>query len=250
VLIASLDPLSLSLLLLLGGWMALDAAAVGQFMLGRPLVAATLGGMVAGDPVAGALAGVLLEALHLNHIPAGGARLPDPGPGSLVAGVVAALPAGFSAGSRGGALALALTLGIGLSMLGGVLVARHRDANTRRVERALARGDALASVLRRALAVGAVRGVGLVAVGVGVAAAVPASLVARWPFPLDWTVALVGLAAFLGLGTVARTPVPGGRGALLLVGGVAAGVALGVLFGLSDGWVGSSGSASALRGRP
>jgi mannose/fructose/N-acetylgalactosamine-specific phosphotransferase system component IIC len=247
---ASLDPLSLSLLLLLGGWMALDAAAVGQFMLGRPLVAATLGGMVAGDPLAGALAGVLLEALHLNHIPAGGARLPDPGPGSLVAGVVAALPAGFPAGSRGGALALALTLGIGLSLLGGVLVARHRAANTGRVERALARGDALGSVLRRALAVGAVRGVGLVAVGLGMAAAVPATLVARWPLPLEWTVALVGLAAFLGLGTVARTPVPGGRGALLLVGGVAAGVALGVLFGLSDGWVGASGPVSALRGRP
>jgi mannose/fructose/N-acetylgalactosamine-specific phosphotransferase system component IIC len=42
--------------------MALDAAAVGQFMVARPLVAATLGGLVAGDPVAGALAGILLEA--------------------------------------------------------------------------------------------------------------------------------------------------------------------------------------------
>ncbi|TVP50256.1 MAG: hypothetical protein EA350_00875 [Gemmatimonadales bacterium] len=250
MLIAALEPATLVVLLLLGGWMALDAAAVGQFMLGRPLVAATLGGLLAGDPLAGALAGVLLEALHLNHVPAGGARLPDPGPGSLVAGVVAALPAGVAAGSRGGALALALTLGIGISMAGGELVARHRAANTGRVERALARGDSLGSVLRRTLALGAARGVGLVALGLGLAAAVPAAWVARWPFALEWTAALVGLAAFLGLGSVARTPVPRGRGALLLAGGVAAGVALGVLFGLPDGWIGSGSPGQAGRGRP
>ncbi|CAN5702766.1 hypothetical protein BH23GEM11_BH23GEM11_10970 [soil metagenome] len=249
MLIASLEPAALVVLLLLGGWIALDAAAAGQFMLGRPLVAATLGGLVAGDPVAGALAGVLLEALHLNHVPAGGARLPDPGPGSLVAGVVAAMPAVVAAGSRGGALALGLTLGIGLSLWCGVLVARHRAANTRRVQRALALGGSLGAVLRRALALGALRGVGLVAVGLGIAAAIPASAVARWPFPLEWTVALVGLAAFFGLGTAARTPVPRGRGALLLVGGITAGLALGALFGLSDGWIGSDVSSAATGSR-
>lgn len=240
--LSMLGPWGVTLLLFLGAWTALDAAAVGQFMIARPLVAATLGGWVAGDPAAGMLAGALLEALHLPQVPAGGVRLPDPGPGSVVAGAVAALfgagttalstaGAASGAGAAGGALALALTLGVGLSLLGGRLVARHRKTNADRVTAAWSRGDALGGVLRGALARGAVRGAALVAGGLVMASLVSPGVTARWPLSLGWTVALVALPALLGLGAVARTPVPG-RGARLLVGGVAAGVVAGVVVGI------------------
>jgi hypothetical protein len=232
-----LGPWGVTLLLVLGAWTALDAAAVGQFMVGRPLVAATLGGWVAGDPAAGMLAGALLEALHLAQVPAGGARLPDPGPGSVVAGGVAALAgAGAGAGAAGGALALALTLGVGLSLLGGRLVERHRKANADRVAAAWSRGHPLGGVLRGALSRSAIRGAALVAGGLAVASLISPAVMARWPLSPGGTVALLAVPAFLGLGSVARTPVPGHRrGMGLLAVGVLAGAAAGVLFGILFG---------------
>jgi len=237
LLLPALGPPGVILILLLGAWTALDAAAVGQFMVARPLVAATLGGWVAGDLVAGMLAGILLEALNLAQVPAGGVRLPDPGPGSVVAGAVAALPGPVALGETGGALALALTLGVGLSLVGGGLVTRHRVRNAEQVTAAWSRGGGLGGALRGALARGAGRGMALVAAGIGVASLIPPAGVARWPLSLAGTVALVALPAFLGLGSVGRTPVPGrGRGLRLLVGGVVAGVVAGAAFvGMSGG---------------
>lgn len=257
-LLSMLGPWGVTLLLFLGAWTALDAAAVGQFMVGRPLVAATLGGWVAGDPAAGMLAGALLEALHLAQVPAGGARLPDPGPGSVVAGGVAALAgsgagAGVgaaagagSAGAAGGALALALTLGVGLSLLGGRLVERHRKANADRVAAGWSRGDPLGGVLRGALSRGAIRGAALVAGGLAVASLVSPAVMARWPLSPGGTVALLAVPAFLGLGSVARTPVPGHRrGIGLLAVGVLAGAAAGVLFGALFGGGGAGAGVGA-----
>ena len=79
------EPLILLLLSLLGGVLALDATSVGQFMLSRPLIAAGLAGMIAGNPEAGIVVGVLLEAIHLAVLPVGAARYPEAGPAAVAA---------------------------------------------------------------------------------------------------------------------------------------------------------------------
>lgn len=79
------DPPTLLLLSLLGGLLALDATSVGQFMLSRPLIAAGLAGMIAGNPEGGIVVGVLLEAIHLAVLPVGAARYPEAGPAAVAA---------------------------------------------------------------------------------------------------------------------------------------------------------------------
>ena len=73
-----------------GGLAALDDAGWPQAMISRPLVAATVGGWFVGDAGTGLAVGAVLELLLLPHQPLGGARCPDPGPASLVAGSAAA----------------------------------------------------------------------------------------------------------------------------------------------------------------
>ena len=82
------------LLALLGAWVAADGTGAGQFMVSRPVVAATLAGWIAGAPLAGATAGILLEALHLGVLPVGAARYPEGGPPAVAAGGVYALSGG------------------------------------------------------------------------------------------------------------------------------------------------------------
>ena len=80
------EPATLVLLVLLGGWVAIDSTSVGQFMISRPFVAATLAGWLVGDPLSGAMVGAVLEAFHLGVLPFGAARYPEPGPSAVVAG--------------------------------------------------------------------------------------------------------------------------------------------------------------------
>jgi mannose/fructose/N-acetylgalactosamine-specific phosphotransferase system component IIC len=227
---------ALLLLLALGAWLTLDATAVGQFMVSRPLVAATLGGLVLGDPVAGVVVGALLEALHLAHIPTGGVRLPEPAAGALVAGAATAHLAPMA--GLGGALALGFTLGLGLASLAGILQARERRATARRVERIFARGGSAGQVLSRSLALEALRGATVVALGLLLLVLVPPAWVARWPLTPGWTVAFLALPGLLGVGALGRIPVPGrGRGPALLAGGAAAGALLVLAVALvGGGW--------------
>lgn len=69
-----------------GAVLGADAVSWGQTMISRPIVSATVGGFVLGDPGAGFLVGALLEVLALRHPPFGAARYPDTGPAGLVAG--------------------------------------------------------------------------------------------------------------------------------------------------------------------
>ena len=69
-----MGPAEVLVLALLGGVLALDGTSLGQFMVSRPLVACVLAGLVAGDPAAGAMAGLVLEALHIAVLPVGAAR--------------------------------------------------------------------------------------------------------------------------------------------------------------------------------
>jgi hypothetical protein len=76
---------TLVMLSLLGGLVALDATALGQVMVSRPLVAAGLAGAVAGNLEGGIVVGVLLEALHLAVLPVGASRYPEAGPAAVAA---------------------------------------------------------------------------------------------------------------------------------------------------------------------
>lgn len=64
---------------LLGGIAGVDATSVGQFMVSRPFVAATLAGLVAGRPTEGAMLGAVLELFALVILPVGAARYPESG---------------------------------------------------------------------------------------------------------------------------------------------------------------------------
>jgi len=86
-----LEPFTWVLLILLGGWVAADSTGMGQLMVSRPLVSATLAGWIAGDPVAGAAAGLILELFHLTVLPVGAARYPESGPPAVVVGAVFAV---------------------------------------------------------------------------------------------------------------------------------------------------------------
>jgi PTS system mannose-specific IIC component len=77
------DPGTLLLLALLGGVAALDGTSLGQFMVSRPLVAATIAGALLGAPAQGALLGVFLEAMHLAVLPVGASRYPEGGPPAI-----------------------------------------------------------------------------------------------------------------------------------------------------------------------
>lgn len=78
-------------LVVLGGWVGIDATSFGQIMISRPFAAATLSGWAVGDPMAGAVMGIVLEAFHLGVLPFGAARYPEAGPAAVIAGAAFAL---------------------------------------------------------------------------------------------------------------------------------------------------------------
>jgi mannose/fructose/N-acetylgalactosamine-specific phosphotransferase system component IIC len=71
--------------LLLGGIAGIDATSVGQFMVSRPFVAATVTGLVAGRPTEGAMLGAILELFALVILPVGAARYPESGTAAVAA---------------------------------------------------------------------------------------------------------------------------------------------------------------------
>ncbi len=88
-------------LALLGALLGLDTVSFPQAMLSRPLVAATLGGAMAGSPMDGLLIGAALELIALETLPFGASRYPEWGSASMVGGALFASahtqPAGSSA---------------------------------------------------------------------------------------------------------------------------------------------------------
>ncbi|MEO7997167.1 MAG: PTS sugar transporter subunit IIC [Gemmatimonadaceae bacterium] len=119
--IMDLIPLSL-----LGGVLGLDVVSFPQAMISRPIVASTLGGAFAGDPVAGLVCGAALECLAIESLPVGASRYPEWGSASTVAGVLAAQGAAGSIIPQAGSLAIAVVMGIFTAWVGGWTMVRHR----------------------------------------------------------------------------------------------------------------------------
>lgn len=218
-----------------GAWLALaaasglaaaDAAAWPQAMVSRPLVAATAGGWVLGDPGAGFQAGVVLELLTLRHLPFGGASSPDLGPASVVAG---AAHAGIGAAGGTAALLASVLVGWGLGWFGevGVRGIRRLSGRALRDPEILSRRPVVLERRQRLLvAADFFRGAAL-----GAAFVVPGLMAVRLlaggtagPVAGAVIAAAVGVAAGAG----GRGVGPGSRGLLLVVVGAAAGFAAGV----------------------
>lgn len=156
------EPTALALLLLLGGWVAVDATSFGQFMISRPFVAAALAGLVVGEPAAGALIGLLLEAFHITVLPVGAARYPEGGPPAVVVGAFAPLLT-----NAPGAALTALVFFVGWAWLGGQSVHLLRKINIQPPIMPAA-PHAVRALLHRhlaALALDFARGTALVALG-------------------------------------------------------------------------------------
>ncbi|MGD2135073.1 MAG: PTS sugar transporter subunit IIC [Gemmatimonadales bacterium] len=124
-----------------GTLVGLDLATVGQVMISRPLVAGTVAGCILGDPVAGAMAGAILELFALEVLPVGASRYPDYGLGAVAAAAAGA----NSPGTIG--LGVAVFLGLIVASVGGAgmtLVRRRTTDDVRRHREALEVGDTAA----------------------------------------------------------------------------------------------------------
>lgn len=214
-----LDLLSLAAL---GGLVALDGTALGQFMFSRPLVAATLAGGLLGDAAAGLAMGAVLELFYLAVVPVGGARFPEGGPAAVVAAAV-----GVAVPGSPGILA-GVAVGMVWGALGGLTVGWLRRFNARLApdpHSPLLTPRAVARV--QVLCVGMDFFRGAIVAGTGAVLAQPVGeLWGRvWPLGDGWTVGLLIVGAAVPLGALVRSF--GNRRAAL-----AAGVAAGVIVGL------------------
>lgn len=200
--------------LLLAGWgtlVGLDLVTVGQFMIGRPLVAGTVAGAIAGDVGAGLAVGVILELFALDVLPVGAVRYPDYGVGA-VAGVA-------TVHGEAGVLSVGLGVAVGLAVaylgeLGIVAVRRQNSAAARRQQPALDHGSrgAVFALQVQGLGYDAARAVAVTSVGL-----LAASIVRNHPPVTVRGALLVGIVL---IGAAVGTAVHGaaklsGRGARL-----------------------------------
>ncbi|MCA0376014.1 MAG: PTS sugar transporter subunit IIC [Gemmatimonadetes bacterium] len=189
-------PIESVALALLAGVVGLDVVSFPQAMISRPIVAATLGGAFLGAPIAGLVAGAVLECLALESLPVGASRYPEWGSASVVAGAVAAQGAEAGALPGAAALVIATVVGISVAWIGGWSMVQHRRLIARLARPRL---DQLAAGTRNTvaglqvagmsadLARGTLVGVAALAVAMPVAAAVEA----RFTLPEDIARAIV-----------------------------------------------------------
>ena len=185
----------------LGGLLALDATSVGQFMVSRPLIAGTLTGWWLGDPALGLEIGALLELVHLAGVPAGGSRVPESGPGSVVA-VAVAMHAGGVAG-----LALGLVGGLAVSEIGGMTVGLQRHMVARSIgwiEAGSVTARKLTAVHLSSVLLDFVRGAAVTGAGLIVGGWLSGVFVSRWPLPYETTAALILVGASVHLGALLK----------------------------------------------
>lgn len=199
----------------LGALVGLDGVSWPQAMISRPLVAATLGGLLFGEPQLGFLAGAWLELVFARHPPFGAARTPEPGPAALVAGAAYAL----SGTGSFPALVSATLAGWVVAWVGSHTIKLLRAHNARRVadpEAFQGQPQEVARRHRAAMRLDAARGA-LIAGALFIPAVVSIRILETW-----WTI-----------------PVPrGAPGSLLAVAGLAmlGGAAARVLGGHREGW--------------
>ncbi len=220
----ALDAASAVWLVLLGGWMAVDGTTVGQFMVSRPLVAATLAGWIAGDPGSGLIVGILLELFHLAVLPVGAAAFPESGPAAVVSGGLYALAHGVP-----GALIVTILFALAWEWVGGATLRAVRQINIRVVRSADPEKRAERLQVRHLTAIGIDFGRGILVTGVGLAV-LSSLLVLTGRLPMETGIARFGVEVTLvGLFAAALGIFPGRRRIFL------SGALLGLIFVLLGG---------------
>ncbi len=183
-------------IVLVGAIVGFDTVSFPQAMFARPIVAATLGGALAGSAMLGLLCGAVLECFALETLPVGASRYPEWGSASLVGGAIFA----DSPGATAGALIIAVLVALSGAWLGGWSMVELRTLNAKRARRqhdAVARGDW--KVIRHLQASGLVsdllRGAALSAVLLAVALPLRDAALRSWPHSMANTRLIVAVAA-------------------------------------------------------
>lgn len=192
---------------LLGGLLALDGTAVGQFMVSRPLVAGAVAGWMLGVPDVGIAIGAVLELYLLVSIPAGGARFPE----SSVATVVTVGVAGTLDGT--GAVPLALAFGLVWGQLAGMSVTAQRHLNARLVpEPGTPRQHRSLSLAHLgSIGIDLVRATLVTIVGIGVGRLLLRPFVEAWPLDALASRAVVLIGGVVSAGILLHDLQVGGR---------------------------------------
>lgn len=125
--IAGLSLADLIPLALLGGVLGLDVVSFPQAMLSRPVVAATLAGLLMGDATSGLLLGVTLELFALETLPFGASRYPEWASASVVGGSLVAQ----MGPATPGVFTVALLASLALAWVGGRSMVWLRKLNAR-----------------------------------------------------------------------------------------------------------------------
>lgn len=188
--------LDVALIILVGALVGFDTVSFPQAMLSRPIVAATLGGMLAGNTTLGLLCGAILECFALETLPVGASRYPEWGSASLVGGVVfASTPSGTA-----GALVIAVIIALSGAWLGGWTMVQLRTLNAKRVRTqhdAVAAGDwnVIRSLQISGLAYDLLRGAALTALLLAVALPLRDAALRSWPHSMANTRLIVAVTA-------------------------------------------------------
>jgi mannose/fructose/N-acetylgalactosamine-specific phosphotransferase system component IIC len=194
--------LTIAALLAWGVVTGLDFVSVLQAMVARPLVAATVAGVIAGDPTSGVLVGMALELYALEVLPVGGARSPDYGPGAVAAAAAAR-------GAAPATLGLAVAVGLLVAYLGDFSIVALRRHNTARVRASAAGLDAgdLGTISRvQVLGIlgDAVRALALTGLGLGIAYVARHWLAVSYRASVLLTAVLVGVGLATAAGNAVR----------------------------------------------
>ncbi|MCA9738047.1 MAG: PTS sugar transporter subunit IIC [Gemmatimonadota bacterium] len=185
------------MLLLLCVLVALDSASLGQFMISRPLVAATLSGWIVGDPEGGVMIGLVLELLQLPFFQIGGTRVSEGGLGAVVGAAVLAEASGP------GGLAFGVLLGLVVANLGGFSVDglhRRQAATVPQPADGRLTPAALGRFHLGGLARDALRGAVVGGVGLGVAVFLGETLAGGWLLDAPHTDLVLLAAASFSVG--------------------------------------------------
>lgn len=215
-------------IILLGAICGLDVVSFPQAMISRPIVAATAGGALVGNPAGGLLVGAVLELIALETLPFGASRYPEWGSASVVGGSIMGLNFVSSGGSLpASVLAALLTAYIsGSSMvLHRRLIARNAHRNRRALE--AGSGRAVRAVQLQGLTMDLLRGASVTFIAFAVLNPVVGALVAIWhSSPVYSPAVVVVLAAIVAASALYKIFHGVPRAAILfgigLVGGIGA----------------------------
>jgi PTS system mannose-specific IIC component len=215
-------------LALVGAILGLDVVSFPQAMLSRPIVAATLTGVLVGHGERGILIGVALEFFALETMPFGASRYPEWGSASVVGAVVFSAQSSLTPGAMTFAVFAALaTAQVGYHSM--VLLRRFNARAARVYQPAIAEGSwqAVTMLQVSGLAADFVRGGLLTALGLLVF--VPLRAPVLGSFEASGTLSravVVSLASAVGLAAVWKITATAHGARWWLLGGLAVGFAL------------------------